>query len=162
MRNSAAGVFIMLSSSLRQGSSRLCRPLSKRHFSASPQAKKIITPSGRLNAKEVSPLIGNKYPIVDHEYDALVVGAGGSGASLVPATTTLCVWCDLNPLTWDQVFELPSVWLRLVSTLRAYRSFSPPARTRLPRREVSMQRWETCTKMTGGGTCTIPSRARTG
>jgi hypothetical protein len=24
-------------------------------------------------------MIGHKYPIVDHEYDAIVVGAGGSG-----------------------------------------------------------------------------------
>lgn len=68
----------MFSQGLRQ-SGRLYRPLSKRNFSSTPRASKIINPSGRLNAKEVSPLIGNKYPIVDHEYDALVVGAGGSG-----------------------------------------------------------------------------------
>lgn len=24
-------------------------------------------------------LVGNKYPVIDHEYDALVVGAGGAG-----------------------------------------------------------------------------------
>lgn len=69
----------MFSQGLRQ-SGRFYRPLSKRHFSVTPRANKIINPSGRLNAKEVSPMIGNKYPIVDHEYDALVVGAGGSGA----------------------------------------------------------------------------------
>lgn len=69
----------MFSRGLRQGG-RFYKPLSKRHFSATPRTNKIINPSGRLNAKEVSPLIGNKYPIVDHEYDALVVGAGGSGA----------------------------------------------------------------------------------
>lgn len=68
----------MFSRGLRQGG-RFYKPLSKRAFSTTPRAQKIINPSGRLNAKEVSPLIGNKYPIVDHEYDALVVGAGGSG-----------------------------------------------------------------------------------
>ncbi|KAL8688611.1 MAG: hypothetical protein Q9218_005518 [Villophora microphyllina] len=32
-----------------------------------------------LRAKEASPFINNKYPVIDHEYDAIVVGAGGSG-----------------------------------------------------------------------------------
>ncbi|BFZ53648.1 succinate dehydrogenase flavoprotein subunit [Savitreella phatthalungensis] len=34
-----------------------------------------------LRAKEASPegMIGNKYPVIDHEYDAIVVGAGGAG-----------------------------------------------------------------------------------
>ncbi|KAL9102834.1 MAG: hypothetical protein Q9163_002049 [Psora crenata] len=32
-----------------------------------------------LRAKEASPFISNKYPVIDHEYDALVVGAGGAG-----------------------------------------------------------------------------------
>lgn len=34
-----------------------------------------------LRAKESDAvgLVGNKYPVIDHEYDALVVGAGGAG-----------------------------------------------------------------------------------
>ncbi|KAI4211277.1 MAG: hypothetical protein LQ351_005961 [Letrouitia transgressa] len=32
-----------------------------------------------LRAKEASPFVNNRYPVIDHEYDALVVGAGGSG-----------------------------------------------------------------------------------
>lgn len=58
------------------------RHVQCRNFSRTAPAKRIINPSGRLNAKEVSPMIGNKYPVIDHEYDALVVGAGGSGIYL--------------------------------------------------------------------------------
>ncbi|KAK9329583.1 FAD binding domain-containing protein [Lipomyces starkeyi] len=32
-----------------------------------------------LRAKEASPHISSKYPVVDHEYDCVVVGAGGAG-----------------------------------------------------------------------------------
>ncbi|KAK3694832.1 succinate flavoprotein subunit [Podospora appendiculata] len=32
-----------------------------------------------LRAKEASPFLSTKYPVIDHEYDAIVVGAGGSG-----------------------------------------------------------------------------------
>lgn len=80
----------MFSTGLR----RAYRPLSRRNFSSTPRANKIINPSGRLNAKEVSPLIGNKYPIVDHEYDALVVGAGGSGA--YTSIKSLDMWMALD------------------------------------------------------------------
>ncbi|KAG8530788.1 succinate dehydrogenase flavoprotein subunit [Bacidia gigantensis] len=49
-----------------------------RFFSTSRSNARIIT-SQPLRAKEASPFIDHKYPVVDHEYDALVVGAGGSG-----------------------------------------------------------------------------------
>jgi succinate dehydrogenase (ubiquinone) flavoprotein subunit len=39
---------------------------------------KIIT-SQPLRAKESSHPATHNYPIIDHEYDALVVGAGGAG-----------------------------------------------------------------------------------
>ncbi|KAF9580726.1 succinate dehydrogenase flavoprotein subunit [Lunasporangiospora selenospora] len=32
-----------------------------------------------LNAKETSSPITSKYPIIDHTYDAIVIGAGGAG-----------------------------------------------------------------------------------
>ncbi|CEI93845.1 Putative Succinate dehydrogenase [ubiquinone] flavoprotein subunit, mitochondrial [Rhizopus microsporus] len=32
-----------------------------------------------LRAKEASGPIASKYPVIDHEYDAVVVGAGGAG-----------------------------------------------------------------------------------
>ena len=54
------------------------RHVQARNFSRTAPAQKIIS-SAPLRAKEVSPMIGNKYPIIDHEYDAVVVGAGGSG-----------------------------------------------------------------------------------
>merc|ERR1712225_111312 len=49
-----------------------------RAFSATRPAARIIT-HAPLRAKEASPLLTNKYPVVDHEYDAIVVGAGGAG-----------------------------------------------------------------------------------
>ncbi|KAM7207685.1 succinate dehydrogenase [Naviculisporaceae sp. PSN 640] len=38
-----------------------------------------VIANGPLRAKEASPYLSKKYPVIDHEYDALVVGAGGSG-----------------------------------------------------------------------------------
>ncbi|MDI1491351.1 MAG: succinate dehydrogenase flavoprotein subunit [Ramalina farinacea] len=49
-----------------------------RLFSTSRHNARIIT-NQPLRAKEASPFISNQYPVIDHEYDALVVGAGGSG-----------------------------------------------------------------------------------
>jgi len=54
------------------------RHLTSRNFSCTARANKIIT-NQPLRAKEVSGLISSKYPVVDHEYDALVIGAGGAG-----------------------------------------------------------------------------------
>lgn len=49
-------------------------------FHSTPKASRIIA-SQRLRAKEAAtPLDAAKgYPVIDHEYDAIVVGAGGSG-----------------------------------------------------------------------------------
>lgn len=68
---------MMLSSGLRRFAAS-SRHVQARSFSRTACRNKIVT-SAPLRAKEVSPLIGNKYPIIDHEYDAVVVGAGGSG-----------------------------------------------------------------------------------
>ncbi|KAH6998354.1 hypothetical protein BKA56DRAFT_626819 [Ilyonectria sp. MPI-CAGE-AT-0026] len=38
-----------------------------------------VIANGPLRAKEASPFVSTKYAVIDHEYDALVVGAGGSG-----------------------------------------------------------------------------------
>lgn len=58
--------------------SKLVRP-NTRNFSTTKSVAKIIT-SAPLRAKE-APLdfYNNKYPVIDHEYDAVVVGAGGAG-----------------------------------------------------------------------------------
>jgi len=57
--------------------SRACRAPT-RAFSSSRPAARIIA-NAPLRAKEASPFVSDKYPVIDHEYDAIVVGAGGSG-----------------------------------------------------------------------------------
>lgn len=51
---------------------------STRAFSTTRPAARVFG-NGPLRAKEASPFLSSKYPVIDHEYDALVVGAGGAG-----------------------------------------------------------------------------------
>ncbi|KAK9475566.1 succinate dehydrogenase [Dipodascopsis tothii] len=41
--------------------------------------RRFLQASQRLNAKEASPHLTSKYAVIDHEYDCVVVGAGGAG-----------------------------------------------------------------------------------
>ena len=56
----------------------------------------------------------------------------------------------------------PSAWPRPASTRLASPSSSPREATQSPPRAASTPRSATCTRTTGDGTCTIPSRAPTG
>ncbi|RIA86878.1 succinate dehydrogenase flavo protein subunit 1 [Glomus cerebriforme] len=49
-----------------------------RSFHVSRPASQVIA-SQSLRAKEAPSTISSKYPVIDHTYDAIVVGAGGSG-----------------------------------------------------------------------------------
>ncbi|KAI1459037.1 succinate flavoprotein subunit [Annulohypoxylon moriforme] len=49
-----------------------------RTFSSTRPVSRIIA-NNPLRAKEAPIHVSNKYPVIDHEYDAIVVGAGGSG-----------------------------------------------------------------------------------
>jgi succinate dehydrogenase (ubiquinone) flavoprotein subunit len=49
-----------------------------RNFSTTKRAAQLVS-SQPLRAKEAPSNFTSKYPIIDHEYDAIVVGAGGSG-----------------------------------------------------------------------------------
>ncbi|OCK93510.1 succinate dehydrogenase subunit A [Cenococcum geophilum 1.58] len=55
-----------------------CLKTPSRAFSSTKPASRIFT-TEPLRAKEASGYINRKYPVIDHEYDAIVVGAGGSG-----------------------------------------------------------------------------------
>jgi succinate dehydrogenase (ubiquinone) flavoprotein subunit len=52
--------------------------VQSRSFSSTKRAAQIIS-SQPLRAKEAVSPTSNSYPVIDHEYDAIVVGAGGSG-----------------------------------------------------------------------------------
>ena len=112
--------------------SAISRQLQRRNFSRTAPANKIITPNGPLRAKEASPFISNKYPVVDHEYDALVVGAGGSGLRAA--------------------FGLAEAGFNTACISKLF----PTRSHTVAHRVVSMPRSGTCTRMTGDGTCTTP------
>jgi len=57
--------------------SKSIRTPSRNFSSTRPAARFIGTEN--LKAKEASGFISRKYPVIDHEYDAVVVGAGGAG-----------------------------------------------------------------------------------
>ncbi|KAL7005697.1 succinate dehydrogenase flavoprotein subunit [Cystobasidiomycetes sp. EMM_F5] len=61
----------------RQAATTLRRPFA-RNISSTPRRSRVIA-SQPLRAKEAPAIITGKYPIIDHEYDAVVVGAGGAG-----------------------------------------------------------------------------------
>ncbi|KAH7086927.1 succinate dehydrogenase subunit A [Paraphoma chrysanthemicola] len=71
-------------SCLRMRRTQFASQLSKslrapsRTFSSTRPAARIFG-TGNLRAKEASGFISQKYPVIDHEYDAIVVGAGGAG-----------------------------------------------------------------------------------
>ncbi|USP77285.1 putative succinate dehydrogenase [ubiquinone] flavoprotein subunit, mitochondrial [Curvularia clavata] len=56
---------------------RSFRP-STRAFSSTRPFQRVIA-TENLRAKEASGFISSKYPVIDHQYDAIVVGAGGAG-----------------------------------------------------------------------------------
>jgi succinate dehydrogenase (ubiquinone) flavoprotein subunit len=68
----------MSSIAMRRFAAKQLKTTQSRAFSSTRPAARIIT-HAPLRAKEASPFGAHNYPVIDHEYDAIVVGAGGSG-----------------------------------------------------------------------------------
>ncbi|KAL5511897.1 SDH1 [Sanghuangporus vaninii] len=64
---------------LRKALARVPKRSQQRAFHSSPAARRVVA-TNPVKAQEVTSLAAQgKYPIFDHEYDAVVVGAGGAG-----------------------------------------------------------------------------------
>ena len=74
----------------------------------------------------------SSYKIIDHEYDVVVLGSGGSGLRAAVGLSE----AGLKTACISKVFQLEV--------------------THRPLREVFQQRLEIWAKMTGDGTCTTP------
>ncbi|GMG20666.1 unnamed protein product [Ambrosiozyma monospora] len=51
----------------------------KRFFSSTVANRKVVSQFQNLNGKEAASAMASDYHIIDHEYDCVVVGAGGAG-----------------------------------------------------------------------------------
>lgn len=102
---------------------------SARTFSSSALVRQT---QGSVNGSTSTSADG-KYHIIDHEYDCVVVGAGGAGLRAA--------------------FGLAEAGYK---TACISKLFPTRSHTGLLRKVVSMPRWATCTRTTGNGTCTIP------
>ncbi|KAF5349610.1 hypothetical protein D9756_008845 [Leucocoprinus leucothites] len=51
---------------------------AQRFFNSSPSASKVVT-TNPIRAREAKSWSAGKYPLIEHEYDAVVIGAGGAG-----------------------------------------------------------------------------------
>ncbi|KAL5528992.1 SDH1 [Sanghuangporus baumii] len=64
---------------LRKALARVPKRSQQRAFHSSPAARRVVA-TNPVKAQEITSLAAQgKYPIFDHEYDAVVVGAGGAG-----------------------------------------------------------------------------------
>lgn len=45
----------------------------------STSVARVVENASAVNAKDASKFLTDKYRVIDHEYDAVVVGAGGAG-----------------------------------------------------------------------------------
>jgi len=112
-------------------------PSSNCHPECSPW--RLMATARPRTARVVPPPTDHAYPIEDHTYDVVVVGAGGAGLRAV-------VGCSEAGLR----------------TACITKGISDADRIRSQHKGASRRRSATCTRTTGAGICTTPSRGRTG
>ncbi|KAJ7632542.1 succinate dehydrogenase [Roridomyces roridus] len=78
---------------------------STRSFQSSAPARKVVG-TNPVKAEEVQSWSSGKYPLIEHEYDAIVVGAGGAGLRAAfglaeAGFNTACINAALGNMTED-------------------------------------------------------------
>ena len=107
----------------------------------------------------------SQYPIIDHDFDAVVIGAGGAGLragmGLSENVSIIPLYPLLEPPLLDSSNSKFFFSFRDLK-LQSFPSFFQLVLTLLLPKEVLMQLLVTVTRMIGSGTCMIQSRVLIG
>jgi succinate dehydrogenase (ubiquinone) flavoprotein subunit len=120
-----------------------------RNFSSTRPAARIFG-TEHLRAKEASGFISQKYPVIDHEYDAIVVGAGGAGLRAAFGLAE----AGFNTACISKLFPTRSHTVAAQGGINA--ALGKYVCYTIERADGRLTVLPACTRTIGGGICTTP------